>query len=134
MIGSNPGGHHMDHTLVLLAQAVINQQFVRGDLNLALVAAQLGVSRWRLSRAFSGCRAPFRSRVRRVRMLEAGRRLCDEQTISIKEVAIDVGYRYHSDFTRHFKAHWGVTPTAFREHHRTIAANQDCSMVHASNE
>ena len=116
MIGSNPGGHHTDHTLMLLAQAVINQHFGRGDLNLALVAAQLGVSRWRLSRAFSGCRARFRSCVRRARMLEAGRRLRDGFTLSVKEIAIDVGYRHPSDFTKHFKAHWGVTPTAFREH------------------
>lgn len=109
-----------DDDLFASAQCVISAHLARTDLDLAMVATLLDVSRWRLSRAFSSCEADFRSSVRRARMLQAGRRLREREAASIKEVAIDVGYRHHSDFTRHFRAHWGMTPTAFRE--RTAGA------------
>lgn len=100
-----------------LAQGVISSHLGESTLNLGVTAGHVGVSRWRLSRAFSQCQAHFRSYVRQARMLEAAHRL--QQEVAIKEVALDLGYRYPSDFTRHFKKHWGVTPTAFREQART---------------
>jgi AraC family transcriptional regulator len=93
--------------------SVIHALSARHDLNLGEVASALGVSRCRLSRAFSGCGNDFRSCVRQARMLDAGDRLSRSDSI-VKTVAFDVGYRHHSDFTRHFRAHWGMTPTAFR--------------------
>ena len=56
-------------------------------------------------------------------MLDAGSRLCQGDA-SIKVVAIDVGYRYHSDFSRHFRAQWGMTPTAFRDAHKFLAVRR----------
>jgi AraC-like DNA-binding protein len=105
-----------DEVLFDLAQSAIGAQYARQNLDLEAIAEMLGVSRWRLSRAFSRCRMDFRSCVRQARMLSAGYRLRHDDA-SIKVVAIDVGYRYHSDFTRHFRAHWGMTPTAFRDMH-----------------
>ena len=102
-----------DEVLFCRAVSVIRALYTRHDLNLAEVAAALGVSRCRLSRAFSGCGYDFRSCVRHARMLDAGHRLSLGDS-SVKVVAFDVGYRHHSDFTKHFRAHWGMTPTAFR--------------------
>lgn len=106
--------HWSDRTLFEHAQCLIRSHFSEPTLNLGTVARLLDVSRWRLSRAFSGCDAQFRSCVRHTRMLQAAHRL--QAPVAIKEVAIDVGYRYMSDFTRHFREHWGMTPRTFREH------------------
>lgn len=107
-------GGTRDECLFASARNVIDGHAGDPDLDLTMVASVLGVSRWRLSRAFSACNADFHSCVRDARMRLAGGRFRDEETGSVKEVAIDSGYRHASDFTRHFKAHWGVTPTAFR--------------------
>ena len=107
-----------DEQLFASAQLVIRSHVGDPELDLATVAKALGVSRWRLSRAFSTCSADFRSCVRAARMQWAGRRLRDGLARSVKEVAIDVGYRYASDFTRHFKAYWRMTPKALRERYQ----------------
>ncbi len=107
-----------DEQLFASAQLVIRSHVSDPNLDLATVATALGVSRWRLSRAFSTCSADFRSCVRAARMQCAGLRLRDVPARSVKEVAIDVGYRYASDFTRHFKAYWRTTPKALRERYQ----------------
>jgi YesN/AraC family two-component response regulator len=103
-----------DEQLFSAARKVIDLRVDDPHLDLATVATTLGVSRWRLSRAFSASAADFRTCVRNARMRRAGSRFCDQQTASVKEVAIDSGYRHATDFTRHFKAHWGITPAEFR--------------------
>lgn len=107
-----------DEVLVRKAQLAIEAHVGQADLNLAAVASLLEVSKWRLSRAFSACGSDFRACLRRARMQQAGSRLRDSRSGSVKELAYDVGYRHHSDFTRHFKTHWGMTPKVFREHHQ----------------
>lgn len=103
-----------DERLFASARDVIDAHVSDADLDLATVATALGVSRWRLSRTFSACNADFRSCVRDARITRAGRRFREHGAGSVKEVAIDSGYRNVSDFIRHFKAHWGMTPGAFR--------------------
>lgn len=129
-IGSNPR-RMSDRVLFDLAQAIIKSQFAQRALDLTYVAQLLHVSRWRLSRAFSRTGVDFRSCVRHVRMLEAARRLYEN--VAVKEVSIDVGYRHPTDFTKHFKESWGVTPTAFRDYHRGRAGkpSEQGSLAHA---
>ena len=107
-----------DDDLYRLAQAAIDDSRGRADLDLGAVAALLGVSKWRLSRTFSACGSDFRACLRHARMLYAGSRLRVARAASVKEVAFDVGYRHHSDFTRHFREHWGMTPREFRDQHK----------------
>ena len=116
-------GRTRDEQLFASAQLVIDARAGDPDLDLATVAKALGVSRWRLSRAFSTCGADFRSCVRATRMKRAGQRLQDGPANSVKEVAIDVGYRHASDFTRHFKAYWKITPKALRHSGRKQEGN-----------
>ena len=115
---SNSSATTRDEQLFASAQLIIRSHVGDPELDLATVARALGVSRWRLSRAFSTCSVDFRSCVRAARMQCAGLRLRDVPARSVKEVAIDVGYRYASDFTRHFKAHWRTTPKALRERYQ----------------
>ncbi len=107
-----------DEILFAKAQVAIDAHLARPDLNLGAVASMLDVSRWRLSRVLSACGSDFRTAVRRARMQAAESRLRRPDAASVKEVAFDTGYRHHSDFTRHFKAFWGITPSAFREQHQ----------------
>jgi AraC-like DNA-binding protein len=115
-----------------LAQSVIAERLDHDRLDLVAVATQLGVSSWRLSRAFSACGEDFRSCVRRARMLEAAR-LLRENGCSIKVVAFDVGYRHQSDFTKHFRAYWVTTPTEFRGRQRQVPSAAIEGILLASN-
>ncbi len=99
--------------LFTLAECAIEANLSRTDLDLGVIANLLHVSRWRLSRAFSACGADYRACLRRARMRRAGQILREGRASSIKEVAVAVGYLYSTDFTKHFKKHWGMTPTAF---------------------
>ena len=55
--------------------------------------------------------------VRRMRLERAALRLRGGEA-TVLEVALDSGYTAHEPFTRAFRRHFGVTPTAFRERDR----------------
>lgn len=84
------------------------------DLRLRDLAGTTGLSEYHFCRAFkeSTGLAPFQF-VTRQRVEEAKRRL-RETSRSVLEIAIDVGYQSPSQFSRVFRRHVGLTPTAYR--------------------
>jgi AraC family transcriptional regulator len=85
-----------------------------GDLSLELIARDVGVSRYHLSRAFStttGCGLALYVRARR--LSEAAKTLLNGAP-DILSVSLDTGYGSHEAFTRAFKQHFGLTPEQAR--------------------
>ena len=97
------------------AMELIRNQYYHPDLSLDNIAKQVGISMWHLSRLFKkNYQMGFRTALRRTRMQKAEELLKDPK-LSIKEVAVAVGYNYASDFDHHFKSHCGLTPKAYRQ-------------------
>jgi excisionase family DNA binding protein len=97
------------------AMKLIQNQYYHSDLSLGIIAKQVGISVCYLSRLFKkNYQIGFRTALRRIRMQKAEDLLKDPK-LSIKEVAVAVGYNYASDFDYHFKLHCGLTPKAYRQ-------------------
>ena len=103
-----------NHPTVLRALSVIRKSYANPDLRLTDVASKVGVTSCHLSRLLhKETRAGFADQVRRVRLKKA-LRLLSAAAVSVKQVAAEVGYKYAGDLARHFKRHYGMTPTAWR--------------------
>jgi AraC family transcriptional regulator len=91
---------------------------VTRTLSVEAVAADLGVSAVRLSRAF---RRTFGESLgsyhRRLRVRLACERLRDA-AVPLSQIALDAGFTDQSHFTRVFKRLMGTTPAVFRREHR----------------
>ena len=96
------------------ARRFIKSHYSEVDLSQRRVATALGVSRWRLSRAFSAADISFRSAIKEARMHSAVERLAAEST-PIKIIALEVGYAHCSDFSREFRSRYGTTPSVYRQ-------------------
>jgi AraC-like DNA-binding protein len=85
-----------------------------GDLSLELIARDVGVSPYHLSRAFgtaTGCGLAHYVRARR--LSEAAKALLNGAP-DILSVSLDSGYGSHEAFTRAFRQHFGLTPERAR--------------------
>jgi AraC family transcriptional regulator len=83
-------------------------------LTVQSVAAEVGISPVRLSRAFrKAFGESLGSYQRRLRVAEACARLRDEE-LSLAEIALAAGFTDQSHFTRVFRRLTGTTPAAFR--------------------
>jgi AraC-like DNA-binding protein len=92
----------------------IRANCTRPSLVVEDVARHVRLSRWHLSRLlvrYLG--APYRDVLRRIRVAEA-RRLLRDDALSVKEVAVRVGYPHATELDRAFKHCFGVTPTEWR--------------------
>lgn len=91
---------------------------VARSLSLESLAADLGVSAVRLSRAFRRAYGEsLGAYQRRLRVRLACDRLRDSSQ-SLAEIALDAGFTDQSHFTRIFKRLIGTTPAIFRREHR----------------
>ena len=103
-----------DRSLAEDAKVAVGKIFHR-HVPLSEIAAGLGVSVFRLCRAFRRATGStlheFRNRLRLAASLERiGRR-----SVDLTDVALDLGYSSHSHFTAAFRREFGVTPSAFRQ-------------------
>jgi AraC family transcriptional regulator len=90
---------------------------VARTLSVESVAADVGVSAVRLSRAFRRAFGEsLGSYQRRLRVRLACERLRDS-SLSLAEIALDAGFTDQSHFTRVFKRLIGATPAVFRREH-----------------
>ena len=85
------------------------------NLNGAFIAKELGVNRMYIHRKLVELHQQnARDYIRTIRMIEA-KRLLKETNIPIQEIAVKIGYKDASFFTKNFKKHIGVTPTEYRK-------------------
>ena len=98
----------------ILAVQIIEERYREPDLNVTAVARDVGVSAEHLCRVlkrYTG--ATFVDLVHRARIGEA-RGLLEATTMSVKEIAYQVGLPNPSAFDHVFKAVSGVSPTEYR--------------------
>jgi AraC family transcriptional regulator len=85
-------------------------------LDLATLAQLAHVSAFHFHRIFQAMTGETPGvRVRRRRVEAAAQRLLASPPASILQIALEVGFGSPEVFTRAFKAHFGMTPTAWRE-------------------
>ncbi|HLD65723.1 MAG TPA: AraC family transcriptional regulator [Pseudomonas sp.] len=84
-------------------------------LDLNALSAVAHFSPWHFHRVFQAMTGEtLADCVRRRRLEAAGQRLLQSPPLPALRVALDVGFASAEVFTRAFKAHFGVTPTAWR--------------------
>ena len=99
----------------------IERDFADEHLSLGAVARSIATSRRQLQRVFCEHDTSFRTEVQRVRMSRAAQLLRDER-LAVSEVARAVGYRQPAQFSKAFRRHHGVPPSALRAAPQRMAA------------
>jgi AraC-like DNA-binding protein len=106
-------GGSIDGRIKLVIQ-LVEQQYERDDPTLSKMAGQVGLSIWYLPRLFKkNTGISFGEFLRDLRLKKAAL-LLQDPTLSIKEIAAAVGYKYVSDFDHHFKSTYGMQPGEYR--------------------
>ncbi len=101
-------------TIVNRAIELIQKRHADAELKLCDLAQELAISASRLSRLLKkGTGAGFREYLRAARLRKAAE-LLHKPGLSIKEIALAVGYKHVSDFDRHFKNAYGESPGEHR--------------------
>lgn len=104
---------------IRLVIKLVEQQYERDDPTLNKMAKQTGLSIWYLPRLFKkNTGISFGEYLRNLR-LEKAEKLLRDTTLSIKEIAAAVGYKYVSDFDHHFKSAYGLRPSEYRRSQQT---------------
>ncbi len=95
------------------AMALIARDYA-SNLHLEGVARRLAASRRQLQRAFAEAGdTSFRDELARVRMRHA-RALLAGNELSVRQVAVAVGYPQPAQFAKSFRRHHGYPPSAYR--------------------
>ena len=94
----------------------IDSQLHRSNLNAAAIAAEFHISRstlFELFRPWGGVMTFIQTR-----RLEQARQIleCSSPHLSIGQLAMKLGFRSLSSFSRSFRDHWGITPSEARQH------------------
>jgi AraC family transcriptional regulator len=104
----------------LLKVLVYIQDHLDEELPLEELAAVAHFSPYHFHRIFRGMVGEsVREHVRRLRLERAASRLKHGRE-SVIHLAIDAGYDSHEAFTRAFAAQFGLSPSQFRRHHRSL--------------
>lgn len=101
-------------TRIVMAVKLINEQYQNASLTLGELAKQLNVSMWHLARLFKKeTGLSVKQYLRDVRMKKAEELLLNTM-LSIKQVAVAVGYNHVSDFDHYFKKVHEMNPGEYR--------------------
>lgn len=89
---------------------------LREDLDLRVLADVANFSPWHFHRLFQALTGEsLADCVRRLRLERAAKQLLDIPRQTALAIALDVGFASGEVFSRAFKAHFGLTPTAWRQ-------------------
>ena len=89
-------------------------------LVLSSVSQAAGLSHFHFQRIFRAVTGESLAQYTKARRLSVALRQLQDRNQRIVDVALDAGYQTHESFTRAFKAHFGVTPSAYRNHPITL--------------
>ena len=91
-------------------------QNIKDKLTLETVAAQAHYSPYHFHRIFKAIAGePLNAYISRRRLEKSALLLARDNSTTIEEVYLECGFNSHSSFTRAFKKHYQLSPTAFRE-------------------
>lgn len=104
-----------DEALITKIMKVINENLAEPDLNVEMLAAEVGLSRVHLHRKLKELtNLSTRDFIKNIRMQQASE-LLKEKKLTISEVAYAVGYNNLSHFSSTFKETYGVTPKEYMQ-------------------
>ncbi|MDT0688767.1 two-component regulator propeller domain-containing protein [Salegentibacter sp. F188] len=106
-----------DEKLIQRFMDVVSENLNSTDLNVEMIAQELGISRVHLYRKLKQLtNQSARELIRNIRLNQASELLVSKN-ISVSEVAYATGFSSVSKFSTSFKEFYGVTPTQYREDH-----------------
>lgn len=109
---------------VELALRILHEKYPHYDCTLDEMSKQLGISMWYFARLFKkNTGMGFREYLRGLRIRKAAE-LLSGTLLSVKEIAIKVGYKHVSDFDHHFKEVYRIQPSAYRRVRLTIGTRR----------
>ena len=104
-----------DEQLMERIMKVVNEHLSDSDFNVAVLTAEVGISRAQLHRKMKEMTGlPVTEFIRNIR-LEQAARLLKEQKINVTQVAYAVGFSKLAHFSTVFKKQFGVSPTEYIE-------------------
>ena len=86
-----------------------------GELSIATVAAEVGLSRWHFQRIFKALTNETIHTYIRSRRLATALDMLARSDAKILEIAVATGFQSQAAFTRAFKQSFGITPAAYRK-------------------
>ncbi|MCQ8781808.1 helix-turn-helix domain-containing protein [Mangrovibrevibacter kandeliae] len=98
-----------------VAAGFIDRHLLDPALNATLIALRCGLSRASLFRAFEAD-GGIQAFITRERLLVALRRLRTEPAVPVQSIADACGFPDPSQFSRHFRQHFGFSPSEARRH------------------
>lgn len=104
-----------DEKLIQKIMNFVNNNLSNPDLNVEMIAVEIGISRVHLHRKLKELtNQSSRDLIRNIRLKQAGELLASKQ-INISEVAYLVGFSNISKFSTSFKQFYGMAPKAYME-------------------
>ncbi len=113
---ANPWAPPRDERTAEVMDDVLRYIFASGSqpVRMSEAAARVGMSGSAFSRYFARAAGQtFSATVRKLRLTQAGQQLVRTDR-PVAAIAYEVGYQNLSNFNRHFLAHYGRTPSAYR--------------------
>ncbi len=104
----------MDFTLAMDFKALI-EKHMNEFLSIEEFSGKLGVSSKKLTKVVKQYLKDTPAQILHQRKILEAKRLLSNTTLSIKEVAYDLGFDQPTYFTKYFKKHTQMTPTTFME-------------------
>lgn len=106
-----------DEKLIVKIMNFINNNINNPELNVEMIASEIGISRVHLHRKLKELtNQSSRDLIRNIRLKQAGELLASKQT-NISEVAYLVGFSNVSKFSTSFKQFYGMSPKSYMEMH-----------------
>lgn len=112
-----------------MAKEYIRNHINESSLKMSDVAAHLGASTQKLNAVFEACDGMSAFEFTRQERMHRAALMLGQSTLTIAEVAMEVGYANPANFSTEFKKFWGQSPTQLRnQSQENMAFLQDLMM------
>ena len=105
----------VENTFEERVRSTISRHLADSDFSVQMLADEVGVTRRTATRKVKEAFGQTPSKLIRTARLERGAQLLDEEAGTVSEVAYAVGFSSLSYFSRSFKLHFGVSPSAYAD-------------------
>ena len=112
-----------DEILLNKIMKVVNENLANSDLNVSMLATNVGLSRVHIHRKLKELtNLSARDFIKNIRLQQAAN-LLKEKKLTISEVAYATGYSNLSHFSTSFKEAYGMSPKEYMQAHHTAAGS-----------
>lgn len=107
-----------DEKLMERIMKVVNEHMNDSELNVEMLAAEVGLSRVHIHRKLKELtNLSPREFIKNIRLQQAAILLAEDRKLSISEVAYAIGYSNLSNFSSAFRDKYGMSPTEYSQRH-----------------